>query len=141
MTNRKIEALKEMAERGGSENERLLAVEALARMGIKFEEKPKAKHSVDQWSSMGVVTHTKAGKNTYVRGASLIHLLKYVQEKRMFTYKSAPFCPEYNQGDFYAILSWMMKCGLVQKYGSRYAIPSMAKVKEMWNKEVDKMKI
>jgi hypothetical protein len=137
MTNRKQSALVQIATRGGSVNEQIIAAKMLAKNTTLVEYKEE---SNDRWEASGVLIRYRNEVKAYLRQNCLIYFLKQVGNKE-FTYKDIKYTDDFGSGDFYTILSWLLKNNLVLKIGSRYIVLDSSLVVTTWNHSVERMKI
>lgn len=133
----KRKKLEVMASRGGTVNERTIAKKKLETLPAVIE----SEESRDIWVPMGNLIRVRGNVRVFLRGPALKHFLHNVKEGEKFSNRTVPLTAEFGTGDFYVVLSWMLKNNLCTKYGSKYEIGSKARIAKMWNASVDEMKI
>lgn len=101
----------------------------------------RSEETDDVWTGQPVLTRNRNGANAMLRGQALAHFLANIRDGQEITYKSVPFADNYGSGDFYVILSWLLKTGHAHKLGSRYKIPSIKAIKAAWNDQIEQMKM
>ena len=136
----KAAKLARMAERGGTENERAVA-KAKLQSFASVPAKVAPEEASDIWLPMGQLIRIRGNSRTFLRQTALKHFLQHIKNKQEFNNRSIPLTDDFGTGDFYVILSWLLKCNLCIKRGSRYEIPNKATVVAMWNLSVDSMKL
>src|SRR3954447_1638708 len=136
MTTRRQKALVATATRGGTAQERQTAKEKLKTdLAVRSEEQD------DVWTGQGVLARERNGNKAYLRGTALRHFLGHVKDDVAFTARSVPMSEDFGTGDFYMVLSWLLKNDLCSKNGSKYTIPNRSFVRATWNQAVDAMKL
>lgn len=138
MSVRKQQALQQMAARGGSVNEKVVALKKLNAVPAIFDQ---SEERADVWSADGQLTRNRGGLKSYISGVKLAHFLEFVQDGKIFTYKSIPFTETYGTGDFYTILSFGVKLGAIDKIGSTYLMKSRNTIKKAFNEHLENSKI
>lgn len=131
MAQSRQEKLAVYAARGGTENERAVAREKMGSLpAIRKEE------ADDTWTPRGEIVRDRRGAKAYLRGAALAYMLESVVEGNFFSEREMVRNENFGSGDFYVIISWMLKFDLCVKSGSRYSVPSKQNVKDKWNKSI-----
>lgn len=141
MSKRKIDALTQVAKRGGTENERKVASAKLSQAQASAIVKASETDGANRYTSQGVITRHRGEAKAYLRGESLAHFLRHVADGKEFTNRSIPWTESFGQGDYYVILGWMLDHGVCIKNGSRYTVPSTKTVRDAWNQQVEQMKL
>lgn len=142
-TSRKEMALREVANRGGTIAEREVAAQKLKEVASTpavYQEEVD-----DVWTVRGEMVRDRRGAKQYLRGASLKYFLDFLVKNKKegvwFTYREIYTAPEFDMGDFYLILSWLVPMGFADKNGTKYRIPSCSRIKTEWNNLMERAKI
>lgn len=137
----KLERLKTMAERGGTENEREIARKLLSAIPTNNLPEIRSEESEDKWTQMGVITRHRKGVKIHLKGVAVQHFLKNIKDGQTITNRTIPLTDEvFGSGDFYTMISWLLKFGLATKLGSKYKIHSRKEIMLNWNSCIDAMK-
>lgn len=142
MSKRKVEALKAIAQRGGTDNERRIASEKLSQAkpsnGLARTDEVTG---ANRYTGQGVITRHRNGAKAYIRGESLAEFLNQIKDGKEFTNRTVGYSQEFGPGDFYVVLSWLLDMGVCVKAGSRYTVPNVKTVRDAWNQQVESMKL
>jgi hypothetical protein len=139
----KKDKLIRMAQRGGSDNERLMAIAALRKLGytVNIKIKQEEKSVGETWQGYGVIARTRDYATAYVKGPDLAYFLSQIHDGQSVTYNQIKKTKTFSNHDFYVIISWLVANNLCTKHGARYRIPSKAAITNCWNKFVEGMKL
>jgi hypothetical protein len=144
-TDRKRDALREIATRGGTPEERENARLKLASMGkVSAAPAPPAVRSDeadDKWEIDGRLARTRKGNRSYMRRGALRHFLKNVRNGEWFKGYEMPYNEDFRSSDFYVVLSWLLFNDLALKKGESYCVPSKSAAVAAWNKSLDDLKL
>jgi hypothetical protein len=136
MTKRRQAALVATATRGiGHEQQVAREKIKTTALAVRSEEQD------DVWTGQGVLARQRNGNKAYLRGAALKHFLSHVRDGQAFTVRSVPMSEDFGTGDFYMVLSWLLKHGLCLKNGTKYTVVNRNSVRSAWNQAVDQMKL
>jgi hypothetical protein len=125
---------------GGTVHEREIASRKLSQLRSTLPA-VRAEEVSDAWSTCGTLVRDRNGAKAYLRETALRYFLEHVSNGCVVTNRTVPLSDEFGSGDFYVILSWLLKHDLCIKMGSRYQISSKAAIVKKWNGFVDQMKV